>query len=99
MEAWNSRDIWPGDAGWVSREADVRQSLDAFAAERLAGRDNRRPLVVSSNGILRFLPRLLLPVDLFRPSFKMRTGHLGIVEREGDRAQLRCWDVPPGELR
>ncbi len=98
MEAWNSSDAWPADAGWVSRQDEILQAVWDFARDRLGEAGARRPLVVSSNGILRFLPRALLPAAAQRTSFRMKTGHLGIVEREGGEGRLRCWDVKPEEL-
>lgn len=98
MEAWNASDIWPESGGWVSRQADVQDAVRSFAVERLGSGGPRRPLVVSSNGVLRFLPRVLLAAPAQRDSFKMRTGHLGIVECENGEAGLRCWDVAPADL-
>jgi probable phosphoglycerate mutase len=92
MEAWNSADIWPEQAGWGSERRAVMAGLESFAADRLAPGLHARPLVVSSNGILRFLPRLLLETAAQLPSFKMRTGHLGLIERDDNGAQLRAWD-------
>jgi len=93
MEAWNGSDSWPHHAGWVSRPETVLAGLESFAAERLAPGAHGSPLVVSSNGILRFLPRLLLEKTAQLPSFKMRTGHLGLIEREEGHAHLRAWDT------
>jgi hypothetical protein len=64
----------------------------------LAAGAHNRPLVVSSNGILRFLPRLLLEKSGQLPSFKMRTGHLGLIERNGSSAHLRAWDRSAGDF-
>jgi probable phosphoglycerate mutase len=93
MEAWNGGDVWPGKAGWVSERETVMAGLESFAADRLAPGLHARPLVVSSNGILRFLPRMLLEAAAQLPSFKMRTGHLGLIERDGDGAHVRAWDA------
>ncbi len=98
MEAWNSSDAWPAEAGWISRKDEILQAVWDFAGERLGEAAANRPLVVSSNGILRFLPRALLPAAAHRASFKMKTGALGIIDREGGEARLRCWDVKPEEL-
>lgn len=95
MEAWNSADRWPEAAGWGSRESDIMAAIGGFAGECLADRRYRRPLVVSSNGILRFLPRLLLPATEHRASFKMGTGHLGVIDQTGGACRLRCWNVAP----
>jgi probable phosphoglycerate mutase len=92
--AWNQADCWPEQAGWGSRKDEVMAALQAFVQDRLTGGGPCRPLVVSSNGILRFLPRLLLSRVDERPSFKMRTGHLGVVE---DGA-VRCWDTAPANF-
>lgn len=98
MEAWNKCDAWPEAAGWVSRQGDIQETIGRFAAERLASGRHRRPLVVSSNGILRFLPRVLLAPLAPRDSFKMRTGHLGVIDCRDGTACLRCWDVGPADL-
>lgn len=98
MEGWNSADIWPAQAGWVSQKEAVMGALRDFAADRLTPGLHERPLVVSSNGILRFLPRLLLEKDAQLPSFKMRTGHLGLIERRNGEASLGAWDTPPEAL-
>lgn len=92
MEGWNAGDIWPEQAGWVSRRELVIDGLRSFAEDILKIGLHRRPLVVSSNGILRFLPRLLLDSKALLPSFKMRTGHLGLIEREARSATLAAWD-------
>lgn len=92
MEAWNSGDAWPEGAGWVSKRETVMAGLESYAAERLAPDAHARPLTVSSNGILRFLPRLLLETVAQLPSFKMRTGHLGLIERDQGGTRLRAWD-------
>lgn len=95
MEAWNSADIWPEQAGWVSQRAAVMDGLRDFAEDRLGVTGAERTLVVSSNGILRFLPRLLLEKSAQLPSFKMRTGHLGLIARRDGEAYLGKWDTAP----
>jgi probable phosphoglycerate mutase len=98
MEAWNSRDVWPEGMGWKSRSADVLAAIRQFADEILAEGRHARPLVVSSNGILRFLPRILLDDSVARDSFKMRTGHLGRIVRRQGQVTLACWDSAPEQL-
>jgi probable phosphoglycerate mutase len=92
LDGWNATDSWPARGGWVSDRGTVLDGLESFAAQRLKPALYARPLVVSSNGILRFLPRLLLESAALLPSFKMRTGHLGVIERDGTGAHLRAWD-------
>jgi probable phosphoglycerate mutase len=95
METWNSADVWPAQAGWASQKEPVMEGLRDFVEERLDPNLHERPLVVSSNGILRFLPRLLLEKEAQLPSFKMRTGHLGLIERRNGVARLGAWDTAP----
>jgi len=98
MDAWNRFDRWPETAGWVSRQADVQAAIGQFAVDRLTPGGHRRPLIVSSNGILRFLPRVLLAPMAQRESFKMGTGHLGVIDCQDGEACLRCWDTAPADL-
>lgn len=98
MDAWGTADVWPEAVGWGSAWTDIDAAVHAFASERLALGGHRRPLVVSSNGILRFLPRVLLAGQTLPASFKMRTGHLGIIDCQDGEACLRRWDVAPADL-
>ncbi len=95
---WNEADVWPAGAGWATREADVRRAVAEFLAD-LADAGARRALVVSSNGILRFVPRVwgLEPPDGGR-SFRMRTGHVSILDVEGARARILAWNAAPEDL-
>jgi len=90
LAAWNERDEWPSAGTWRSDRGSIMADLFDFAGELTR---HQMPLVVSSNGILRFLPRLILPAEA-RPSFKMRTGHCGVIA--GSR--LLGWDLSPDEL-
>ena len=95
MEAWNSADIWPAQGAWVSQRETVMAALREFAEDCLVLGRHQRPLVVSSNGTLRFLPRLLLEKTAQLPSFKMRTGHLGLIARRNGETRLGTWDQSP----
>jgi probable phosphoglycerate mutase len=95
MEAWNSEDIWPAQGVWVSQRQSVIEALTDFAEDCLTEGRHGRPLVVSSNGTLRFLPRLLLENPAQLPSFKMRTGHLGLITRRNRETLLEMWDMSP----
>jgi broad specificity phosphatase PhoE len=99
MKAWNEADRWPDAAGWVSQQDHVLADLRSFADQCLAVGRHQRPLVVSSNGILRFLPRFLLTAGGTARSFKMRTGHLGRIDRDQSSAVLSSWDLPPDALQ
>ncbi|MTJ83248.1 MAG: histidine phosphatase family protein [Telmatospirillum sp.] len=103
MEAWGARDEWPAAAGWSSGYDEVMASVRGFARDILRDGRHERPLVVSSNGILRFLPRVLLEGEKtadggLPASFKMRTGHLGRIARTAGQTRLLCWDRSAAEF-
>lgn len=98
-EAWQKEDVWPDGAGWRSTQADILGALRSFLDEVLAStKDGETRLIVSSNGTLRFVPRLL---GIAEPgvSYQMKTGHLGLVRRDADGLRLVCWNAKPGEFR
>jgi broad specificity phosphatase PhoE len=95
MTAWNQDDRWPDSAGWVSGREDTLAALREFIADRLTGTPYKRPLVVSSNGILRFLPRMLALDAGTRRSFKMGTGHMGLLVESPPPPHIAQWDVVP----
>ncbi|WP_431856557.1 histidine phosphatase family protein [Azospirillum sp.] len=98
-EAWQKEDVWPDGAGWRSTQAEILDALRSFLDELLAtAKDGKTRLVVSSNGTLRFVPRLL---GIAEPgvSYQMKTGHLGLVRRNADGAlKLMCWNAKPAEF-
>ncbi|HYG90849.1 MAG TPA: phosphoglycerate mutase family protein [Azospirillum sp.] len=99
-EAWQKNDVWPEGAGWRSTQAEILDALRSFLDEVLStARDGERRLIVSSNGTLRFVPRLL---GVAEPgvSYQMKTGHLGLIQREADGSlRLVCWNRKPGEFK
>ncbi|PWC41173.1 histidine phosphatase family protein [Azospirillum sp. TSO22-1] len=94
-EAWQKEDVWPEGAGWRSTRGEILDALRSFLDEVLANaKDGETRLIVSSNGTLRFVPRLL---GIPEPgvSYQMKTGHLGLVRREEGRLRLVCWNAKP----
>jgi probable phosphoglycerate mutase len=97
-KAWQDSDTWPKDAGWRTTREEVQEALESFLEDLPPMGRTARRLFVSSNGILRFLPRILGVAD-GRGSFSMKTGHVGWVQRGPDgRLRLVCWNVPPAQL-
>ena len=100
LERWGEDDVWPTGAGWGSTEAEILGNIEGFHAD-LRADAGERPLVVSSNGVLRFVPRLLgltHPQDGHHGSFRIRTGHMAAIARHDGGLALTCWDVAPGDL-
>lgn len=97
-EAWQKEDVWPEGAGWRSTQAEILDALRSFLDEVLAtAREGETRLIVSSNGTLRFVPRLL---GIAEPgvSYQMKTGHLGLVRRDVDGLRLACWNAAPRDF-
>jgi probable phosphoglycerate mutase len=94
LDGWSRRDAWPADAGWVSTEAEILGAIAGFIDEVIApaGADEKI-LVVSSNGILRFFPRVLGVTGLALPSYVMKTGHAGLISGTPGHWRLRFWNV------
>ncbi len=101
LRRWNEADVWPVGAGWGSGEAEILGAVKGFLEDirtRYGAHD--RLLVVSSSGILRFMPRLLGLVPAGEPerSFHMKTGHVGVIAYREGTFELKCWDVSPGDI-
>jgi len=94
LEGWTAHDLWPAGAGWASRDDEIKGAIQSFIDEVLvtAG-PKERVLVVSSNGILRFFPKLLKAVNLELPSYVMKTGHAGLISGEPGAFRVRFWNV------
>lgn len=96
---WGEKDVWPQELGWASSETELTQNARNFVAERLAWSQDERPMVVSSNGIIRFLAQALAPSKKGVGGLKLSTGALGIIERaEDDKAVIRSWNIKPHDL-
>lgn len=98
---WNEGGVWPQESHWAESEADLKRRVAAFYAmlrERFSEDDT--VLVVSSNGVLRYLAREALGETAKsdpRFPFKMRTGHIGKIRERGGRAEIPYWNRPPAE--
>lgn len=96
LAAWQKQDLWPKNAGWGSSREEVQAALAWVLADLQAGKGGARPLVVSSNGILRFAPPLLgAPTE---GSLQLKTGALGCVERKDQAWRVAFWGLAPKDL-
>lgn len=84
LEAWQHADIWPDCLGWQTTQGEVMANLSSVFSEIGLGRDDETVMIVSSNGILRFVPRLL-GIDTVR-SYRLKTGAMGAVESRAVRS-------------
>ena len=88
LEAWRLGDVWPAALGWTTTRQQVLDNLSAAMADidRTGG---DWPLAVSSNGILRFAPRLLGIESA--GSYQLKTGALGCMDRTETGWAVRFW--------
>lgn len=94
LEGWTAHDQWPHEAGWGSRETEIKGNIQSFIDEVIAtAGPKERILVVSSNGILRFFPKLLKVINQELPSYVMKTGHAGLISGEPGNFRVRFWNV------
>ena len=94
MEAWSRHDVIPADAGWGTSETDVLAAVRGFIDDIiLTAGPKEKLLVISSNGILRFFPRLLGVTTLELPSYVMKTGHAGLISGTPGNFRVRFWNV------
>ncbi len=100
LEAWSAHDVWPTEAGWETTQAQLQAALAGFVQDLVsgAGTTGQRLLVVSSNGILRFLPRVLGAAPADGPSLVMKTGHAGRITGHPGAFRMVFWNQPPEAL-
>ncbi len=99
MAAWSARDTWPANAGWVTTETELLDAIRGFADDVIGRADaSGRLLVVSSNGVLRFLPRVLGATDHARSSYVMKTGYAGLIVGTPGHFKVRFWNLDPEKL-
>ena len=89
LERWQQSDVWPDALDWQTTQQQVVTALSSLLDELKTGTAGDSPLIVSSNGILRFAPRLL-GVDS-PGSYQLKTGALGSVEQIGYVWSVRFW--------
>ncbi len=95
QEGWQKRDVWPEGAGWRTSRDEVVAALGGVLADLAAGGGGARPLVVSSNGILRFAPGLLAAAAA--GPLQLKTGALGCLDRQDRGWAVRFWGMAPNQ--
>ncbi|MEZ6015841.1 MAG: histidine phosphatase family protein [Planctomycetota bacterium] len=105
LQRWADQADWP--AAFAEREEDVRARVQGLATELAQAaaaapwRGDQRVLLVSSNGVMRYLLDLV-PGELARRraegSFKVGTGRVGRLRWAGGRWQLLAWNVAARDM-
>ncbi|MEI8394732.1 MAG: histidine phosphatase family protein [Rhodospirillaceae bacterium] len=99
MEHWSRHDIWPSNAGWGSLESEILGNIQGFIDDiLLTAHPDQKLLVISSNGTLRFFPKLLQVSNRDLPSYVMKTGHIGLISGTPGAFKVRFWNIKPESL-
>ncbi len=99
LELWEKRSRWPQVGGWKGSAEEFTNEVEALTEELVKG-DARMPLLVSSNGRLRYFLNLIPSAfddQLADSGVKMRTGALSAL-RIGTNPKVLFWNKRPMEL-
>lgn len=95
--AWDKEGKVP--SGWNIDTDSIIKSWRGFTSRLLKERYGKTILVVTSNGIARFLPYILDDSESFRSknNIKISTGSLCVFEHEGSW-ECKGWNIKPSEV-
>jgi broad specificity phosphatase PhoE len=93
LQAWESKAVPP--PGWEIEPEEVRAAWSDFLSKLSRRKSDRPVLIVTSNGIARFVLDVI-ENDGARPeAIKLKTGAYGMIENAPERPVLRSWNVRP----
>lgn len=100
MRHWNEKNVWPKNSHWGGSEEELRRVIAEFLhAIRKDFSPDAAILVVTSNGILRFVAAEALGAQAVRDPhfpFKMATGNVGKIRVESGIMSIAYWNEIPG---
>lgn len=98
LAQWKDFSIFPPSGIWGTTRDEIIFSLEALFAELrpklLFGTSHA---LVSSNGVLRFVPEVL-QVSSIETILTLQTGHAACIEWAGGEATIAFWDYSPLEM-
>lgn len=93
LQAWESKAVPP--PGWEIEPEEVRAAWSDFLSKLSQSESDRPVLIVTSNGIARFVLDVI-EYDGARPeAIKLKTGAYGVIATASGRPVLRSWNVRP----
>ena len=103
LRDWIEKSAWPGNCGWSGSEMAVRADVCNLIKEiEEKHAQDATVLIVSSNGKLRYFLDLIdgeFEKRLQSRSFKVGTGKVCLLQRNGKGFELCLWNEEPGKLR
>ena len=100
LRLWYEKNVWPKNSNWGSSEEELRREIAEFLGA--VGKDfspEAVVLVVTSNGILRFVAEEALGAAAARDPhfpFKTATGNVGKIRVESGIMSIAYWNEVPG---
>jgi probable phosphoglycerate mutase len=95
LERWNRYALVP--QGWLVEPKKLIENWRLFTQKILYNNPGQTILVVTSNGIARFLPYLTQNHESFFDSndIKLKTGAYALLEADRDRWEIQQWNILP----
>ena len=94
IEAWDQKAVVP--AGWLADPKQIQDDLQAFLCEQSTASEASKTLVVTSNGILRFLIPFLSEISLHQAvsgkNLKVKTGNLCLIQKPLESEAPTPWE-------
>ena len=93
LTAWDEAAVPP--PGWAVDPQQLKQAWSDLIS-RLAAEQSAEPvLIVTSNGIARFVLDAVTACEIQPDTIKLKTGAYGVLHATSDRVALQSWNVRP----
>ena len=93
MKAWDEAAIPP--PGWVLEPNKIRAAWGALIRDLSAAGLDRPVLIVTSNGIARFVLDHVTDFETEPDSIKLKTGAYGLIRADAEQVTLVNWNLRP----
>lgn len=93
LAAWDEAAVPP--PGWVIDPTQLKQDWADLILQLAADQTTEPILIVTSNGIARFVLDAVTAYDETPDSIKLKTGAYGVLHATSDAVVLRRWNVRP----
>ncbi len=101
LNNWNDQSIW-SETFFMGSEVETITRVKEFVLALIQKhQENDLVLIVSSNGLLRYFLKLIPGEFENRVSlndFKIKTGHLSVIDYQAGTFKLSTWNTSPGNL-
>ncbi len=99
LDLWERKSIWPKGAAWRPSEEEVVSGIQSLCTDLISKSTPAAfPLIISSNGILRYflkLNQLEWIRRLAEHNFKVKTGNICLLNLTKESVQVNFWDRTP----